>query len=49
MDARIVADHIGLDQVHEFVYLGCDFSRNGKYNADIERRVCLQNRVNGAL
>ncbi|CAG4947225.1 unnamed protein product [Parnassius apollo] len=38
-----------IEQVDEFVYLGCIFSRDGRYDKDIERRVNAGNRVNGAL
>ncbi|CAG5039926.1 unnamed protein product [Parnassius apollo] len=38
-----------IEQVDEFVYLGCVFSRDGRYDKDIERRVNAGNRVNGAL
>ncbi|CAK1597415.1 unnamed protein product [Parnassius mnemosyne] len=38
-----------VEQVDEFVYLGCVFSRDGRYDKDIERRVNAGNRVNGAL
>ncbi|KAJ0170605.1 hypothetical protein K1T71_013976 [Dendrolimus kikuchii] len=48
-NARIMVDDVMLEQVSEFVYLGCAFSRDGRYTADIERRVNLGNSVNGAL
>ncbi|KAJ0183432.1 hypothetical protein K1T71_001408 [Dendrolimus kikuchii] len=48
-NARIMVDDVMLEQVNEFVYLGCAFSRDGRYTADIERRVNLGNSVNGAL
>ncbi|CAG5002623.1 unnamed protein product [Parnassius apollo] len=38
-----------IEQVDEFVSLGCVFSRDGRYDKDIERRVNAGNRVNGAL
>ncbi|XP_063542355.1 uncharacterized protein LOC134750982 [Cydia strobilella] len=38
-----------VEQVKEFVYLGTLFTRNGKHDKDIERRVSAGNRVNGAL
>jgi hypothetical protein len=38
-----------LEQVEEFVYLGTLFTRDGKNEKDIERRVNAGNRVNGAL
>ncbi|KAJ0179891.1 hypothetical protein K1T71_004482 [Dendrolimus kikuchii] len=39
MNARIMVDNFMLEQVNEFVYLGCAFSRDGRYTADIERRL----------
>ncbi|KAJ0171844.1 hypothetical protein K1T71_012607, partial [Dendrolimus kikuchii] len=48
-NARIMVDDVMLEQVNEFVYFGCAFSRDGRYTADIERRVNLGNSVNGAL
>ncbi|XP_063364409.1 uncharacterized protein LOC134653055 isoform X1 [Cydia amplana] len=38
-----------VQQVKEFVYLGTLFTRDGKHDKDIERRVNAGNRVNGAL
>ncbi|XP_063537021.1 uncharacterized protein LOC134746536 [Cydia strobilella] len=38
-----------VEQVKEFVYLGTLFTRDGKHDKDIERRVSAGNRVNGAL
>lgn len=38
-----------IEQVREFVYLGSMFTRDGKYEGDVERRVKAGNRVNGAL
>ena len=38
-----------LEQVKEVVYLGSMFSRDGRYEMDVERRIAADNRVNGAL
>jgi hypothetical protein len=38
-----------VEQVKEFVYLGSMFTRDGKYDSDIVRRVNAGNSVNGAL
>ena len=38
-----------VEQVAEFVYLGSLFTRNEKYDGDIEMRVTAANCVNGAL
>ncbi|CAG4960734.1 unnamed protein product [Parnassius apollo] len=38
-----------IEQVDEFVYLGYVFSRDGRYDRDIERRLNAGNRVNGGL
>jgi exonuclease III len=38
-----------VEQVREFVYLGCMFTRDGKCDKEIERRVKKGNSVNGAL
>ncbi|XP_026317751.1 uncharacterized protein LOC113228612 [Hyposmocoma kahamanoa] len=38
-----------IDQVNEFVYLGSVFTRDGKFDEDIERRVRKGNAVNGAI
>ena len=38
-----------LEQVNEVVYLGSMFSRDGRYEMDVERRFAAGNRVNGAL
>ena len=46
---RITVDDVVLEQVDEIVYLGCAFSRDGRYTADIERRATFGNSVNGAL
>ncbi|CAG9109123.1 unnamed protein product [Plutella xylostella] len=42
-------DGVNVEQVDEFVYLGSLFSRVGRCDKDIERRVNAGNRVNGAL
>lgn len=38
-----------VEQVKDFVYLGCIFISDGKHDSDIKRQVCAGNRVNGAL
>ena len=38
-----------LEQLNELVYFGSMFSRDGKYEMDVERRIAAGNRVNGAL
>jgi hypothetical protein len=38
-----------VEQVKEFVYLRSMFTRDGKCDSDIERRVNAGNMVNGAL
>ena len=38
-----------LEQVNEVVYLGIMFSRDGRYEMDVERRIAAGNKVNGAL
>lgn len=48
-DAKDKVDDVVLKQVDEFGYLGCAFSRDGGYTADIEKRVNTGNHVNGAL
>ena len=35
--------------MNEVVYLGSMFSRDGRYEMDVERRIAADNRVNGAL
>ena len=35
--------------MNEVVYLGSMFSRDGRYEMDVERRIAAGNRVNGAL
>ena len=35
--------------MNEVVYLGSMFSRDGKYEVDVKRRIAAGNRVNGAL
>lgn len=43
----IVVDKVESEQVNEFVYL--DMFWSGMQRADIERRMCTWNRVNGPL
>ena len=38
-----------LEQVNEVVYLGSMFSRDGRYEMDVERRIVAGNKVNRAL
>ena len=38
-----------LKSVNEMVYLGSKFSRDQRYEMDVERRIAAGNRVNGAL
>ena len=38
-----------LEQVNEVVYLGSMFSRDGRYEMHVERRIAAGNKVNGAL
>ena len=38
-----------LEQVNEVVYLGSMFSRDGRYEMDVEKRIAAGNRVKGAL
>lgn len=38
-----------VEQVNEFIYLGSLFTRDGKCDGDIERRVSAGNKMNGAL
>ena len=35
--------------MNEVVYLGSMFSRDGRYEMDVERRIAVGNRVNEAL
>ena len=35
--------------MNEEIYLGSMFSRDGRYEMDVERRIAAGNRVNGAL
>ena len=39
---------VSVEQMKEFVYLGSMFTRDGKIDADVERRVNAGNKVNGA-
>ena len=38
-----------LEQMNEVVYLGSVFSRDGRYEMNVERRITVGNRVKGAL
>jgi len=46
---NIVVNDEYLEQVDEFVYLGSMFTRDGKTDRDIERRVNAGNSINGGL
>ncbi|XP_049870886.1 uncharacterized protein LOC126370141 [Pectinophora gossypiella] len=48
-ECRIMIGNEMVEQVNEFVYLGTMFTRDGKCDEDIERRVRLGNSVNGAM
>ena len=48
-DCNIVIGDEQIEQVNDFVYLGSKFTRDGKCESDIERRVNAGNMVNGAL
>ena len=37
------------EQANEVVYLGSMFSRDARYEMEVERRIAAGNRVNGAL
>jgi hypothetical protein len=45
---NIITSFLQVEQVKEFVYLGSMFTRDGKCDSDIERRVNAGNMVNGA-
>ena len=40
---------VSVEQMNEFVYLGSMFTRDGKIDADVERRVNGGNKVNGGI
>ncbi|KAG7300726.1 hypothetical protein JYU34_015052 [Plutella xylostella] len=48
-ECEITIENERVEQVNEFVYLGSLFTRDGKCEGDIERRVKAGNKVNGAL
>lgn len=48
-ECNIMIGEEHVEQVNEFVYLGSMFTRNGRYDEDIKRRVNAANRVSGAL
>ncbi|KAG7296450.1 hypothetical protein JYU34_020192 [Plutella xylostella] len=48
-ECKITIENEKAGQVNEFVYLGSLFTRDGKCEGDIERRVKAENKVNGAL
>ena len=40
---------VSMEQVNDFVYLGSMFTRNGKIDADVERRVNAGKKVDGGI
>lgn len=48
-ECKIMIGDDKVEQVEEFVYLGCMFTRDGTCDGDIERRVKAGNRINGAM
>ena len=48
-ECKIMIEGEKVEQVKEFVYLGSAFTKDGKCETDIERRVNAGNMVNGAL
>lgn len=48
MDPIFGVDDV-LEEVDEFIDLPYAFSKDGRHTADVERRVCIVNRVNGVL
>ena len=48
-ECKISVNGMILEQMNEVVYLGSMFSRDGRYEMDVERRIAAGNRVNGAL
>ena len=47
-DVKIKYD-VCVEQVNEFVYLSSMFTRDGKIDTDVERRVNAGNKVNGGI
>lgn len=47
--SRIMVNDVVFEEVDEVLYLGCIFDRNGKYIADLERRVSAEHSMNGVL
>ena len=47
MECKISANGKILEQVNKVVHLGSMFSRDGRYEKDVERRIAASNRVNG--
>ena len=43
---EVKINDVSVEQVNEFIYLGSMFTRDGKINADVERRVNAGNKVN---
>ena len=48
-ECKISVNSMILEQVNEVVYLGSMFSRDGRYEMDVERRIAAGNGVNGVL
>ncbi|GBP12756.1 hypothetical protein EVAR_6090_1 [Eumeta japonica] len=48
-ECDILIEDEKVEQAKEFVYLGSLFTNDGKHDKDIERRVNMGNKVNGAL
>lgn len=48
-DCEVMINGVRLEQVKECVYLGALFTRDGRSDSDVERRVKAGNSVNGAL
>ena len=46
---EVKINDMSVEQVNEFVYLGSMFTRDGKIDADVERRVNAGNKVNGGI
>ena len=49
MECKISANGKILKQMNEVVYLGSMFSRDGRYEMDVESRIAAGNKVNGTL
>ena len=49
MECKISVNGMILEHVNEVICLGSMFSRDGRYDMDVERRIAAGSRVNGAL